>query len=60
MPHLLASGPFGMAFEHLQYSFTHKIQQMDSFSYFNFVFILLKVTFHFELHVFLVWPTTQQ
>ncbi len=55
MPHLLVSGPFGMAFE--QDSFTHKIQQMDSFSYFNFVFILLKVTFHFELHVLLVWPT---
>jgi len=37
--------------------FTQKIQQMDSLSYFSFVIILLKVTFHLELHMFLVRPT---
>jgi hypothetical protein len=57
MPHLSMSGPFGMVFQHLQIIFTQKIQQVDSFNYFNFVFIFLKVTFHLELHMFLAWPT---
>jgi hypothetical protein len=35
--------------------FTQKIQRMDSFIYFNFFsFILLRVTFHLELRMFLM------
>jgi hypothetical protein len=37
----------------LKIIFTQKIQQMDSFNCFNFVFKSQKVTFHPNLHMYL-------
>jgi hypothetical protein len=57
MLYLLASGPFGMVFEHFQITIHLEDSIVDSFNCFNFVFILHKVTFHFELHESLERPT---
>jgi hypothetical protein len=56
MPHLLASGPFRIFLNTFGTAFTLKIQRVDSVNYFNFIFILHKITFHLKLHSFLELP----
>ncbi len=51
MLHLSINGPSGMVLNTFGTIFTLNIQQVNSFSCSNFVFILHRVTFYFKLHV---------